>query len=82
MSINTVKLGANGRLVIPAKYRKALGLEEGDELIVRLDEGELHLSTRKLAFRRAQELVRRYVPEGISLSDELIANRREEVVRE
>lgn len=82
MSINTVKLGSNGRLVIPAEYRKALGVEEGDELVVRLEDGELHLSTRKVALRRAQERVRRYVPEGVSLADELIRERREEAASE
>ena len=82
MATDTVKLGSNGRLVIPAAYRKALGVEEGDELVVRFEDGELHLSTRKLALKRAQELVRRYVPEGASLSDELLADRREEAARE
>ena len=78
----TVKLGTNGRLVIPAEYRKALGAEEGDELLLRLEDGELHLSTRQAAYRRAQATVRRYVPEGVSLSDELIRARREEAERE
>lgn len=82
MATDTVKLGSNGRLVIPAEYRKALGVEEGDELVVRFEDGELHLSSRKLAYKRAQELVRRYVPEGVSLSDELIADRREEAAQE
>ena len=36
----------------------------------------------KKAIRRAQERVRRYVPEGVSLSDELIAERRAEARRE
>lgn len=36
----------------------------------------------KKAFRHAQERVRRYVPEGVSLSDELIAERRAEAQRE
>lgn len=82
MSISTVRLGSNGRLVIPAEYRKALGVDEGDELVVRLEDGELRLSTRKFALRRAQERVRRYVPEGVSLADELIAERREEAAKE
>lgn len=82
MSIGTVKLGSNGRLVIPAEYRKALGVEEGDELVVRFEDGELRLSTRKVALRRAQERVRRYVPEGVSLADEVIRKRREEAANE
>ncbi|MDQ3396364.1 MAG: AbrB/MazE/SpoVT family DNA-binding domain-containing protein [Deinococcota bacterium] len=82
MSIGTVKLGSNGRLVIPAQYRKALGVGEGDELVMRLEEGELRLSTRKIALKRAQERVRRYVPEGVSLAGELIDERLEEAAKE
>lgn len=36
----------------------------------------------KKGIRRAQERVRRYVPEGVSLADELIAERRAEARRE
>jgi hypothetical protein len=32
--------------------------------------------------RRAQEIVRKHVPEGVSLADELIAERRAEAARE
>lgn len=71
-----VKLGSNGRLVIPAEYRKALGVGEGDELMVQLEDGELRLSTRKGALQRAKARVRRYIPEGTPLVDELIAERR------
>ena len=77
-----VRLGSNGRLVIPAAYRRALGVAEGDELVVRLEDGELRLESRKRAYRQAQALVRRYIPEGILLSDELFKDSREEAARE
>lgn len=35
------KLGYGGGLVIPAPYRKALGLKPGDEVVLALEEGEL-----------------------------------------
>lgn len=76
------KLGQSGRLVIPTEYRKRLGLKPGDEIIMSLDEKGLHLYTPAQAVARAQELVRRYVPEGRSLADELISERREEASRE
>lgn len=82
MGTGTVKLGSNGRLVIPAEYRRALGVKEGDKLVVRLEDGELRLSSRKTSLKRAQERVRRYVPEGVALSDELVAERREEAAVE
>ncbi len=39
-------------------------------------------SDRKKGIRRAQERFRRYVPEGVNLVDELIAERRAEARRE
>ena len=43
---------------------------------------ENQTSDLKKAIRRAQERIRRYVPEGVSLADELIAERRAEARRE
>ena len=75
------KMGQSGRVVIPGEYRRRLGLRSGDEIIMHLDDEGLHLYTPAQAVARAQALVRRYVPEGRSLSDELISERREEAVR-
>ena len=58
------KLGQSGRIVIPTEYRRKLGLEAGDEIIMHLDEEGLHLYTPAQAVARAQALVRRSVPEG------------------
>jgi AbrB family looped-hinge helix DNA binding protein len=69
------KLGQSGRIVIPTEYRRRLGLEAGDEIIMHLDEEGLHLYTPAQAVARAQALVRRYVPEGRDLSGELISER-------
>ena len=81
MEVRT-KVGAGGRVVVPAEFRKALGIAPGDEVIVVLDEGEVRILTPERAVRRAQELVRRYVPSGKSLAAELIAERRREGKRE
>lgn len=78
----SVTVGPDGRIVIPAQYRRALGIEAGDELRLRAENGELRLISRRAAIKRAQSIVRRYVPEGVSLSDELIAERRAEAARE
>jgi AbrB family looped-hinge helix DNA binding protein len=78
MARTLVKLGEGGRLVIPAEYRKALGLHTGDEVMLILEEGAVRISTPKEAIRRAQALVRSYIPGAESLSDELIADRRRE----
>ena len=75
-------LGKNGRVVIPAQFRKALGVSEGDVLMMTLDDGMVRILTPRKAIQRVQESVRRYVPEGVSLVDELIAERRAEAARE
>jgi antitoxin PrlF len=72
------KLAEGGRIVIPAEYRQALGLQVGDEVVLRLEDGEVRVFTPRQAIKRAQELVRRYIPQGRSLSEELIAERRTE----
>jgi AbrB family looped-hinge helix DNA binding protein len=72
------KLAEGGRIVIPVEYRQALGLHVGDEVILRLEDGEVRIFTPQQAIKRAQELVRRYVPGERSLSDELLEERKME----
>lgn len=76
------KIAEGGRVVIPAEYRKALGLHIGDEVILSLDDDQLRLYTIDAAIRRAQTLVSQYVAPERSLVDELIAERRAEAERE
>lgn len=76
------RVNENGRLVIPASYRKALGIKPGDEVILRMEDDELRITTMKRRIERAQRLVRKYVKPGVSLVDELIAERREAAKRE
>jgi hypothetical protein len=47
-----------------------------------LDEDGLHVLTTHLTIKRAQREFRQFVPEGVSLADELIADRRAEAARE
>lgn len=77
MDRQLVKVGSNGRFVIPSEYRRQLGIREGDELVIRLVDGELRIGTLSAAIKRAQQLVRQYVPEGTQLADELLQERRE-----
>ena len=72
----------HGRIVIPAEFRHALDIKEGDSLTVEFDEHELRLFTFQQGIRRAQAIVAKYVPPGVSLADELIADRRAEAEAE
>lgn len=78
---DTVRLGAQGRLVVPAALRKALGLQAGDTLVARVEDGRLILETRASIKRRLQARYRQ-IPATRCLSDELIAERRAEARRE
>ena len=72
------RLGGNGRIVLPAPARRALGIEPGDELIVVVEGNEIRLLTVEEAARRAQDLVRRYISPDLSLADSLVTERHEE----
>ena len=77
-----LRLGKQGRVVIPAHLREALGLKEGDALIARVEDGKLVMETPEQALARFRAYVRSHVPPGVSLVDELIAERREEARKE
>lgn len=77
-----LKIDSAGRIVIPAEMRAAMQVKPGDTVTAEVVDGELVLLSREAAIRKAQQMVRRYVPEGACLSDELIAERRVEARRE
>jgi bifunctional DNA-binding transcriptional regulator/antitoxin component of YhaV-PrlF toxin-antitoxin module len=81
MTETRVILGSGGRLVVPARFRKAMGVQPGDSLVMALQGSELRVLSPREALRRAQALVRRHVPAGRRLSEELIAERRREARR-
>lgn len=72
-----LRVNENGRVVIPASFRKALGINVGDEIVLRIEDGELRITTLRRRVQRAQRLIRKHVKPGTSLVDELIAERRE-----
>ena len=82
MKQRVTSLDRRGRMVVPVEFRRALGLKEGDAIIVRREGDELRILTRGEAIRRAQEIVGRHTGEGRSLVDELISERRTQATRE
>lgn len=82
MKATVGKITPGGRLVIPARHRKALGLKTGDEVLLRLVDGELRILSQAEAVKRAQAMVKRHVKRGRSLVDELLTERRVEAKRE
>lgn len=82
MSTVSTRLTKSVWIVIPAEFRRELGLKTGDEVILRLIDGEVRIRTRKEAIKEAQAIVRKHVKKGRSLVEELKTERRGEAQRE
>lgn len=78
MASQAVKIIDGGNLIIPADFRRKLGIDTGDTVVLELGEDGLHVRSLSSAVRRAQEIVREFVPDDVSLADDLIAERRVE----
>ena len=77
-----IEVGEAGRIVLPSAFRKQLGIRTGDILAAEIVGGDIVLMTLESGIRKAQAIVRRYVPEGVSLVEELLEERRQEARRE
>ena len=77
-----IVLGPQGRIVIPARMRRALGLKPGDRMTAALEDDRLVLERREVVLGRLQAAFAAVVPPGVSLVDELIKERRAEASRE
>ena len=83
MTTYHAKLQDGGRIVIPAKLRKELGIKVGDEVsISRHADGALRLSTRQIAANNLRKMLAKHMKEGESLVDSLLKDRRNELRRE
>jgi len=72
-----IQIGPQGRVVIPAALRRAVGMNVGDTLIARIDDGRIVLEKTSVVVGRLRERFRA-IPADVSLADELIADRRAE----
>ncbi len=72
-----IKVGEGGRLVIPAIYRKQLGVVVGDSLCCSLKDGELRLFTQKQALRNIRAFLKENI-KGENITDDFIAFRKKD----
>ena len=77
-----VTMAENGRVLVPAEMRAALGLRSGGPVMVRLEGERLVLEPLSSAVRRIQGAMQQYARPDSSLVDELIADRRREAESE
>lgn len=82
MSVTKTKIAYGGRIVIPAEMRKRYGMPVGGTVHLTDGEDGLVISTPEMALRRLQKKFASIVPEGFSLVDDLIAERRKEAANE
>ena len=74
----TIRVSTRGRITIPADVRERLGMPAGGEIILTVEGDHATIMGLNAARRRAQEMVRKYIKPGTSLSEELMAERKKE----
>ena len=77
-----VRVDSAGRIVVPAGFRRALGIGTGEELLMSLDDGFVRLQTIDAALERVRAIARRRRRNDASVVDEFIAERRAEAATE
>lgn len=73
----TLKVGPDGRVLIPADLRRRLELTPGTQLVPRVEGDRLILERRDAVLSRLQERFGA-IPGDVSLVDELLADRARE----
>jgi len=76
MRTEHVKLGEDGRIVIPASTRQEMGLSPGDTLVLESDGVCLQIRTYQQVIREVQSYFKQFAKPGVSVVDELMAERR------
>ncbi|MFI5003456.1 MAG: AbrB/MazE/SpoVT family DNA-binding domain-containing protein [Solirubrobacterales bacterium] len=83
MAHTVVVVGDRGRMVLPSTVRRELGLTAGTRLLVDVEsDGSLKLQPFRAVVERTRGLLADVGDPGVSWTDDLIAERRREAVRE
>lgn len=79
-----LKIDSAGRIVIPAEMRAAMMVKPGDTVTAEVVDGELRIISPGVALKRVQAFAREFRAKnpGVSVVDELIAERRAEARKE
>jgi len=76
------KIDKSGRIVLPQALRMAKHLDNGEDLVVSIENGLIVIRTFDEALNRLTAQFRESLPINVSLADELIAERQEEAANE
>jgi len=81
-SVHHVLMGKDGRVVIPASVRARVNMPKGGAFVVRVEDGVVTLEPLSHAIAAVQAMMKPYAIDGVSIVDELLADRRAEAERE
>jgi len=82
MDVIASTMNRQGRVVVPAPIRRAMGVSGPTDLLFRYEDGRLIVETLDAAVTDVQAVVAGFIPSERSLVDELIAERRAEAASE
>jgi AbrB family looped-hinge helix DNA binding protein len=79
-----LKIDSAGRIVIPAEMRAAMMVKPGDTVTAIVENGVFRITSPEVALARVRVFAEEFKARnpGVSVVDELIADRREEARRE
>ena len=77
-----VPLQENGRMILPAELRQALGVGKGDRVVLQRVGERIEMTTARLSRARTQARIRAQFPDATDVVDAFLAERRAEVLRE
>lgn len=77
-----VRIAGNGRLSLPARQRKLLGLQDGGLVVSRVEDGELRLRPVRDVIADIQKQVRKHLAGSGESVDRFLADRRDEAARD
>lgn len=75
-------VGSDGSLLLSGDAVAALGFAPGEHLVLRQEDGDVRINSSDKTLARIQSRLKQLVPPGVSIVDELIAERRAEAARE
>jgi AbrB family looped-hinge helix DNA binding protein len=76
------KINENGRVGVPAELRDLMGVKPGDAVVLTVSGGVLRVESYRSVIEKIRDSLRPLGKPGVLMSDELIAERREEARRE
>jgi len=81
METISVKVEKSGRILIPIALRRELGLSEGSQVLVQVEaSGTLQITSRSKVLAKVRKQIRKYIPPGQDLVDDLIRDRQADAV--